>query len=149
VTTTIRPISPDDSPRLAALLTQLGYPASTSEVVERLGYWLPDPNSALIGAEVDGELVGVAALHLCPHLERTGRWARLAALVVDERCRGTGVGAALVRAAEDRARELGCHSMEITSSRWRTGAHGFYQRLGYQDACPRSARFLKSLEAGR
>ena len=34
--------------------------------------------------------------------------------------------------------------MEITSSRWRTGAHGFYQRLGYQDACPRSARFLKS-----
>jgi len=149
VPTTIRPIRADDSPRLAALLTQLGYPTSSDEVAERLGYWLPDPNSAVIGADVDGELMGVAALHVCPYLEHTGRWGRLAALVVDERCRGTGVGAALVRAAEDRARELGCHSMEVTSSRHRTGAHAFYQRLGYQDACPRSARFLKSLDAGR
>ncbi|MFL1441828.1 GNAT family N-acetyltransferase, partial [Nocardiopsis protaetiae] len=42
--------------------------------------------------------------------------------------RGTGLGAALVRAAEDAARERGLAAMELHAQ---THALGFYERLGY------------------
>ncbi|SCL23489.1 Acetyltransferase (GNAT) family protein [Micromonospora rhizosphaerae] len=141
----LRVVRSDDAARLAALLTQLGYPVQEPEVTERLTYWFGDPASLLIGADVRGDLAGVAALHVIPMLEATGRWARLAALVVDERYRGKGVGRSLVEAAETRAREMGCRYMEIASSRRRVQAHRFYRSLGYEDVCERSARFIKYL----
>jgi GNAT superfamily N-acetyltransferase len=127
------------------LLEHLGYPTDEAAVHQRLDYWLDDPSSWLIGAE-DGEtLVGVAALHVLPMLEVTGRFGRLVALVVDDRYRGRGVGGSLVSAAEEQARAAGCVLLEISSSRHRNRAHEFYQRLGYEDRCPSSARFAKYL----
>ena len=130
------------------LLDQLGYPTTEAAVHERLDYWLDDPAGRLIGADDDGDLIGVAALVVLPILEVTGKLGRLIALVVDERYRGRGVGQALVTAAEEQARAAGCVKMEVTSSRYRTRTHEFYQQLGYGDICASSARFLKSLADG-
>ncbi|MFI6760573.1 GNAT family N-acetyltransferase [Micromonospora sp. NPDC050417] len=141
----LRSVQRRDVPRLAVLLGQLGYPTDEAAVHERLDYLLDDPSSWLIGADDNGELVGVAALHVVPMLEVTGRFGRLLALVVDDRRRGQGVGYALVTAVEQRAREAGCLRLEITSSRHRDRAHAFYQRLGYEDASAFKARFLKDL----
>jgi GNAT superfamily N-acetyltransferase len=69
-------------------------------------------------------------------------------LVVDERYRGRAVGQSLVTAAEERARAAGCVKMEVTSSRYRTRTHEFYRRMGYEDVCASSARFLKKLSGG-
>ncbi len=44
------------------------------------------------------------------------------------RARGTGTGAALVRAAEERARERGLAAIELHAQ---THALGFYRKLGY------------------
>lgn len=140
----LRPVRRHDVSRLVVLLGQLGYPTIDAAVHERLDYWLDDPSGRLIGADDDGDLIGVAALGVLPMLEVTGRLARLLALVVDERARGRGVGRSLVAAAEEEARAAGCVRMEITSSRNRTRTHEFYQRLGYSDRCPSSARFVKS-----
>jgi GNAT superfamily N-acetyltransferase len=141
----LRPIRRQDAPRLAVLLGELGYPTTDAAVHERLDYWLDDPSSRLIGADDDGDLIGVAALHVLPAFEVTGKLGRLLALVVDERYRGKGIGQSLVAAAEERARAVGCLKMEITSSRYRTRTHEFYQQLGYEDTCTSKARFLKSL----
>lgn len=130
---------------LAGLLGQLGYPTAEAAARERLDYWLDDPASWLIGADDDGDLIGVAALHVSPLLETTGKVGRLGALVVDERYRGRGIGQALVTATEEQARAAGCVKMEITSSRYRTRTQEFYQLLGYEDLCAASARFIKSL----
>ena len=130
------------------LLDQLGYPTTEAAVHERLDYWLDDPANRLIGADDDGDLIGVAALGVLPMLEVTGRLGRLLALVVDERYRSRGVGQSLVTAAEEQARAAGCVKMEVTSSRYRTRTHQFYQQLGYQDICTSSARFVKSLTDG-
>jgi GNAT superfamily N-acetyltransferase len=105
----------------------------------------PPTSGRLIGADDDGELIGVAALGVLPMLEVTGRIGRVLALVVDERYRGRGVGQSLVTAAEEQARAAGCLKMEVTSSRYRTRTHKFYQQLGYEDICASSARFVKSL----
>lgn len=134
-----------DASRIAVLLGQLGYPAGPDDVVARMEYWQADPWSEVMVAEAGGAVAGVAALHAFPMFDRTGRRGRLLVLAVDGDVRGRGVGTALLEAAEDRARRFGCRDMELSSSRYRTGAHRFYERLGYEDACGRSARFVKSL----
>jgi GNAT superfamily N-acetyltransferase len=144
----LRPVQRQDVSRLAVLLDQLGYPTTDAAVPERLDYWLDDPASWLIGAADDGDLIGVAALHVSPLLEVTGKSGRLGALVVDERFRGQGVGQSLVKAAEEQARAAGCVKMEITSSRYRTRTHKIYLQMGYEDVCASSARFIKSLAPG-
>jgi len=141
----LRPVRRQDVSRLVVLLGQLGYPTTDAAVRERLDHWLDDPSGRLIGADDDGELIGVAALGVLPMLEVTGKLGRLLALVVDERYRGRGVGQLLVTATEEEARAAGCVKMEVTSSRYRTRTHEFYQQLGYEDICASSARFVKSL----
>jgi GNAT superfamily N-acetyltransferase len=141
----IRPIRRQDVSRLVVLLDQLGYPTDEAAVHERLGYWLDDPANRLIGADDDGDLIGVAALGVLPMIEVTGKLGRLLALVVDERYRSRGVGQSLVAATEEQARAAGCVKMEVTSSRHRTRTHEFYRQLGYEDICASSARFVKSL----
>lgn len=135
-----------DVARLADLLTQLGYPVGPVEVGERLGYWLPDPMSRVLVAERDGKVIGCVSAHANPYFERTGRWLRIDSLIVDEAERGTGVGRALLAAVDRVAGEWGCTAVEVTSSRTRPGAHAFYARLGFRDACERSARFFRLLD---
>lgn len=55
----------------------------------------------------------------------------VAALVVDEACRGLGVGKALMRHTEEWAVEQGCAAVSLRSNVIREGAHRFYQGLGY------------------
>jgi GNAT superfamily N-acetyltransferase len=142
---TLRPVQRQDGGRLVVLLDQLGYPTTEAEVDARLDGWMSDQSSWLIGADDDGELVGVAAMHVMPLLELDGRLARLLALVVDERYRSQGVGQSLVAAFETRARDSGCVKLEISSSRDRTRTHLFYKQLGYEDTCGTSARFIKAV----
>ncbi|MEU6382970.1 GNAT family N-acetyltransferase [Streptomyces bauhiniae] len=52
----------------------------------------------------------------------------LGRLAVTRRARGLGVGAALVRAIEDAARDLGLTAVDLHAQ---TQALGFYERLGY------------------
>jgi GNAT superfamily N-acetyltransferase len=142
---TIRSVVIGDAARIAVLLGQLGYPTDEGRVRVRLDDWLTDKRSVLIAAEADGLIQGVAALHVMPMLEHDGLRGRLMALVVDDSCRGQGLGRRLVTEIEINARDLGCRDMEVTSSRSRDAAHPFYRSLGYEDACGRSARYLKML----
>ncbi|GAA4529035.1 GNAT family N-acetyltransferase [Amycolatopsis samaneae] len=134
-----------DTARITVLLGQLGYPADEARVRVRLDDLLTDRRSALFAAEVDGLVAGVAALHVLPMLEQDGCLGRLLALVVDDSCRGQGVGGELVAEVEREALRQGCRKLEITSSRTRDAAHRFYRGLGYEDLCGTSARFMKAL----
>jgi GNAT superfamily N-acetyltransferase len=144
---TLRLVRQEDAVRLADLLGQLGYPTDATVVRDRLNYWMHDEASVLLGAADDDLLIGVAALHVSPILEVTGRFGRVVALVVDERYRGQGVGRLLMAEIEKRAQAAGCIMMEVTSSSHRESAHRFYRGLGYQDAQKRSKRFTKLLPA--
>jgi GNAT superfamily N-acetyltransferase len=135
---------PGDAHQMAALLTELGYPSTGEEVIQRLAYWLPDPMSLILVAEHNGRLLGCLSLHAIPYLERTGRWARIESLVVDQSFRGRGTGRSLLVAAENAARRWDCLAVEVTM-RTRADAHAFYERMGYADVCGTSGRFLKSL----
>ena len=46
--------------------------------------------------------------------------------------RSRGVGAQLLHAAEDLARERGCYRVQLTSRNVRDDAHRFYRANGYE-----------------
>jgi GNAT superfamily N-acetyltransferase len=55
----------------------------------------------------------------------------LRGLVVDEKHRGTGLGRALLRQAEQWAIDRKTPVVRLRCNVIRTGAHAFYRRLGY------------------
>jgi GNAT superfamily N-acetyltransferase len=141
----IRRARPDDAERLVPLYEQWGYPQPASAVTERLALWAGTPQAEVLVAEVDGALAGMIGVCTTLHLALPGTFARVGGLSVDRAFRRRGVGAALVGAAEALARTWGCDRVEITSSRSRAEAPGFYAAIGYDDVCGRSARFIRQL----
>lgn len=92
-----------------------------------------DPNHQLLVAEVDGELAGFLQLSFLPHLTYEGGLrAQVEGVRVDEAFRSQGVGEALFREVFRRARERGCHLVQLTTDLRRPDALRFYQRLGFE-----------------
>ena len=131
-----------DASEVARLLTQLGHPATTEEVEHRWPEWEEQGNSALVATDNSTSLLGFCQLHQTHVLHRPKPVARVTALVVDETCRGKGVGRALMAAAEARMRSAGCGLCEITSNARRVEAHAFYEALGYEKTSVRLAKDL-------
>jgi GNAT superfamily N-acetyltransferase len=128
----IRRARPSDAPRIAELSGQLGYPATASQIRQRLRAIRPASQNAVFVAErKDVGVVGWLHVSKEPLLEVEVR-AEVNGLVVSEGHRSLGAGARLLAAAEDWAREHGCKSMSVRSNVIRERAHQFYERTGYE-----------------
>ena len=90
---------------------------------------MASPVSHLLLAESGGEVLG--SLTLVVFRIPTGLRAWIEDVVVDGEARGRGVGESLNRFALDRAAELGCRSVDLTSRPSREAANRLYQRLGF------------------
>jgi ribosomal protein S18 acetylase RimI-like enzyme len=88
-----------------------------------------DASILLLARDDDGDIVG--SLTLAVFRIPTGLRAWIEDVVVDEGARGAGVGAALNTAALERARALGCRTVDLTSRPSREAANRLYQRLGF------------------
>jgi len=72
----------------------------------------------------------MAGVHVAWMIHADAPTARLMSLVVDESCRGQGIGRRLVDASVVLARASGCNRLELTSRLERAGAHSFYEAAG-------------------
>jgi len=91
-----------------------------------------DPRNELIVAERAGELVGCLQLTFIPGLARQGgERAQIENVRVARALRGQGHGRTLFEWAIGRARERGCHLVQLTTDKSRTEALGFYKSLGF------------------
>jgi GNAT superfamily N-acetyltransferase len=91
-----------------------------------------DPNHELIVAELDGEVIGTLHLIFLPSLSyQGGTRAQVESVRVAGRLRSQGIGAELMQWAIERARQRGCHLMQLTTHKSRTDAHRFYEKLGF------------------
>lgn len=89
------------------------------------------PSDVLV-AEARGEVVGVAQFIVFRHIQYRGaRCAELESVHVRPDQRGHGVGTVLVNAAIERARELGCNRVQLTSNLARIDAHRFWEKMGF------------------
>ncbi len=139
---TIRDAVESDTPHIAALVTELGYPTTEPEMKNRLAIIGDDSNIRTLVAQVGDVVVGVAGVGLEPYYERNGAYGRLLALSVAESYRGKGVGRALVNAAEAWLTAQGATTIVVNSGDHRKDAHRFYERAGYK---PTGIRFVKEL----
>ncbi|MBN2086315.1 MAG: GNAT family N-acetyltransferase [Anaerolineales bacterium] len=139
---TIRPATTADSPAIAGLVTQLGYPSTEAEIASRLAPILARPDYALWVAEASGSVVGLTGVFVHLAVEYDGLYGRLLGLVVDEPFRGQGIGKKLLDQTERWLRERGVSKLTLTSGKQRAEAHRFYRRLGYAES---GFRFGKNL----
>jgi GNAT superfamily N-acetyltransferase len=130
----IRDAHPRDVEVLASLMGQLGYPTTPEAMARRFREISGDLSYATLVAETGSRVVGMVGVRFGnPYYERDGSYARIAALGVDERHRGRGIGRTLVGAAEKRARCGGDVAVVLNSGKQRKEAHRFYRALGYED----------------
>jgi ribosomal protein S18 acetylase RimI-like enzyme len=144
LTVGIRQMHAEDADAVATLTTQLGYPATESEIRRRYDLIKDRWDARVFVARSPGNvLVGwihVQATYLLECDPRAEIWG----LVVADSARGAGVGRRLVEAAEEWARMRGLAVMTLRSNRLRAEAQGFYEHLGYTVTKTQNA-FRKSL----
>ncbi len=119
-----------DAEAIAALLTEEGYPAGATDIVERLER-LSTEHSEVIVADLDGQVLGFVAFHFLPRFDRGDHVCRVLALVVAEGARERGVGRQLMEAAEAAAVGAGVAFLEVTSGHHRPEARRLFESLGY------------------
>ncbi len=124
----------------------LGYEGCTLEIVEKQFTGLDNSREAVFVAEVgddSGHIAGVI------HVEKYNvlyfpTMANILGLAVAADFRRQGIGSALLKQAEEWARENGASSMRLNSGESRKQAHEFYRTQGYTDN-KKQLRFIKDL----
>jgi len=128
----VRRARSEDAKRIAELSGQLGYPATASQMRERLrGIKLSSQHAVFIVESAKEGVIGWVHVSRQPLLEVEIR-AEVNGLVIAEGQRSAGAGARLLAAAEEWARKHGCKSMSVRSNVIRERAHIFYERNGYE-----------------
>ena len=140
----MRAMTPNDIPATRMLLSQLGYELNTNEVERRYYAVRERGDHAVFVAEGDGQIIGFLHLYERPAFDKPPE-VIVQAIVVDQRLRGTGIGKTIMNMAEHWALERGYSSIALTSNISLSGAHSFYNRLGYKIEAT-SHLFRKQLE---
>jgi ribosomal protein S18 acetylase RimI-like enzyme len=93
---------------------------------------IAQPGTTLFIARDDdsGEIVGTLTLAVFPI--PTGRRAWIEDVIVDAAAGGQRLGERLSQAALDKARELGCRTVDLTSRPSREAANHIYKKLGFE-----------------
>ena len=137
----IREANPEDSATIAEITAEgLGYDCAP-EVIARNIASMDRTHARLFVAETDGSVVGFVE----PQVYEAVYFATLVnilGLAVRESHRGTGIGKALMEAAENWAKEIGAKGVRLNSGATRTNAHAFYRHIGYTTE-KQQIRFLK------
>ena len=121
-------VSPDLVAAFSRLLPQLSAGAHPLSAAD-LQAIIDAPGTTLLVARAP-EIVGTVTL---VHFRiPSGPRARIESMVVDQGARNQGVGAALCRAALERARHLGVNAVDLTSAPARQAANRLYQALGFE-----------------
>jgi N-acetylglutamate synthase-like GNAT family acetyltransferase len=139
---TIREATEADLPQLVALLARLAPDDPKREDMSSplpyeyhlvLRQIIETPGQHVLVLEERGKIVGTAALSVMPNVSHRGTpYAIIENVVVDEKARSKGYGELLMRHAIEEARRAGCYKVSLTSSKRRSEAHRFYERLGFE-----------------
>lgn len=126
----IRQAARDDSESLAALLAELGYPLSPTDIPSRLAAVAEDHGTTLVVVDESDTPLGLVCLSRLVTLHAAGPIAYITALVTSRAARRRGVGQLLIAGAKDWATRNHCVRLTVTSAERRADAHAFYPACG-------------------
>ena len=145
----IRPVDRRDTAPWERMRQAL-WPSARGEHAEEIARFFggdrDDPAEVLVACDDYGEPVGFAELSIRPHAEGcySGRVAYLEGWFVEPAARRKGVGAALVKAAEDWGRASGCTELASDAEIGNDGSVSAHRALGFAITC-RNICFRKDL----
>jgi ribosomal protein S18 acetylase RimI-like enzyme len=139
---TIRHAQPGDAAVLAQLMGELGYEATKSEMQMRMERIATDERYRTFVAVHDSKVCGMIGTLTHASHEHNDLSGKIIALVVSKRQRRSGVGRALVTAAEKDFVKRRVTRITLTTRFEREAAHRFYEALGYAKT---GFRFAKNL----
>ncbi|WP_051123239.1 GNAT family N-acetyltransferase [Paenisporosarcina sp. HGH0030] len=92
-----------------------------------------DPNNELVVACRGVEIIGVQQITFTPYITHQGGWrATIEGVRTSSSERGKGLGTELIRFGIQRAKERGCHLVQLTTDKKRKDALRFYESLGFK-----------------
>jgi ribosomal protein S18 acetylase RimI-like enzyme len=138
----VRCAAASDAAAIAELSTQLGYPSAEPQAAARLDALKDHPDICALVVPQGGRVAGFIGLMVFPAFHRDGLHGYITALVVDEKVRGSGAGAALLAAAEAWFGERGVKRVNLTTALHREAAHGFYEKRDYTFTGKRFTKIL-------
>lgn len=121
-----------DGPALAALLGEVGYPATRAAAARRLDVLLRHDGSTVLVAVDDERVIGFGSLHVFPVLHEDAPRGQITALVVSQSFRNRGIGRMIVSGLEEVARANGVGRIVVATANHRADTHRFYENLGYE-----------------
>ena len=134
----IRRATADDAVRIDALYGQLVGDMARCVLPERIRELFEDPKTALLVAEMDGQVYGTLLVALCDDVMfKRQPFAIVENVVVDVVARNQGIGAQLLREAEAYCAANDCSKMVLLSSVGRADAHRFFERCGFDASVKR------------
>jgi ribosomal protein S18 acetylase RimI-like enzyme len=133
-----------DARQLAALICELGYETTSSEMRRRLKMILNDARYGTFVAEIEREICGMIGTLTHMSHEHNDLSGKIIALVVSENQRRSGIGRALITSAEKEFVKRNITRVTLTTRFAREEAHQFYEALGFSRT---GYRFAKTLRA--
>lgn len=103
---------------------------------------LEDSNFYGIVAIEENKVVGVLISRVINRLAKKKNILFIDDLIVNEKCRNTGIGKKLIQTATDYAISVDCGTLELTSMLQNVNAHRFYENNGFEK---RQYKFKKTL----
>ena len=92
-----------------------------------------DPNNELVVVCRGDEIIGVQQITFTPYITHQGGWrATIEGVRTSSSERGKGLGTELIRFGIQRAKERGCHLVQLTTDKKREDALRFYESLGFK-----------------
>lgn len=128
----IRRATGDDVADLGELMGELGYPATTEQMADRLEEINREANYLTLIAEMDGEVIGMAGAFAGLAFESDEKYVRIIALVVKKAFRNRKAGKYLVEGIEAWATDQGIKKIAVNTGNRRVESHSFYERNGFE-----------------
>ena len=141
---TLRLARATDAEDIVQLTKQLGYDLTMADAVERVRRIVARDSEQFLIAEVGGCSVAWVHAALVEYVE-SEPFVIIGGLVVDKAHRRQGIASTLMERVEEWAKLRGSRVIRLSSSSTRTGAHAFYEGLGYENVKTQYA-FVKLLD---
>ena len=139
----IRPATPDDAPRLAALVRALErfdrlreepLPEAIARIQAALAGAGEGGRSLYVAETEAGDLAGYVAVHWLPYLILRGPEGFVSELFLAAEARGQGIGSRLLDTVVAEARARGCSRLGLLNNRRRESyERHFYAQHGWQE----------------
>jgi N-acetylglutamate synthase-like GNAT family acetyltransferase len=149
-TVTVREARGSDAEAVGALYRSFVSSPHINVREDRLEAIAADPNNFMFVCEIDDAVCGTLFLTLClDAMFGNQPYGVLENVVVNEACRGQGIGRLLFAHAEEVCRIRDCSKIMLLSTAAREAAHRFFEQQGYSSANKRGfvkyrSQFLNS-----